>query len=180
MPRAKSKRSALSERDPSRPINSTSFQRARLFLLRNIPKRCTHSPAPKVLLLPFDLALKFGRQVSLSEAHTLEFVAKNSHIPVPRVITAFESKNGQRYILMSRIRGVPLSSVFSQLSEEKQRNILRQLREYMNELRAIRSPEPGYIGAVDLSPLHDERVYDGPFAPFKTVQEFHQALRRGY
>jgi aminoglycoside phosphotransferase (APT) family kinase protein len=177
--RSRSKRSPLSERDPSRPINDTLFQRARLFLLRKIPKRWTHSPTPRVLLLPPNLVLKFGRHVSLSEAHTLEFVSKNSRIPVPRVITAYESESGYRYILMSRIRGVPLSSVLSEFSEEKQRNILRQLRNYINELRALRPPEPGYVGAVDLTPLHDERVHDGPLGPFNSVQEFHKALRRG-
>lgn len=177
--RSRSKRSLPSERDPSRPINDTLFQRARLFLLRNIPKRWTHSPAPRVLLLPFNLVLKFGRHVSLSEAHTLEFVSKNSQIPVPRVVTAFESKTGHRYILMSRIRGVPLSSVFNELTEEKQCNILRQLRNYISELRALHSPEPGYVGAVDLTPLHDERVHDGPLGPFDSIPEFHMALRRG-
>ena len=80
---------------------------------------------------------------------------------------------------MSRIRGVPLSNLFDELSEEKQRKILRQLRNCISELRALRSPEPGYVAAVDLTPLHDERVHDGPFGPFDSIPEFHKALRQG-
>ena len=64
-------------------------------------------------------------------------MSKNNHIPIPRVITAYESESGYRYILMSRIRGVPLSSVFSEFSKEKQGKILRQLRNYISELRAL-------------------------------------------
>lgn len=177
--RTQPKRPPPFERDPSRPINDNLFQRARVFLLRRIPKPWTHSPAPRVFLLPFNLVLKFGRHVSLAEAHTLVFLLKNTKIPVPRVITAFKSEKGCRYILMSRIPGVPLSNLFSELTEEQQRNITLQLRDYISELRTLRSPEPGYVGAVDLTPLHDERVHDGPFGPFDNVAEFHKALRGG-
>lgn len=175
--RSKSKRRMLPEKDPSRSINDTHFQRVRVSLLRNIPRRWTHSPSPRVLLLPFGLVLKSGRHVSLSEAHTIEFVSTNTRIPVPRVITAFESKTGRRSILMSRTPGVPLGRVFHKMSEETQRDIIRQLRNYIDELRALRSTDSGYVGAVDSTPLHDERVYGGPFGPFHNVGEFHKALR---
>lgn len=129
-----------------------------------------------------NFVLKFGPHVSLSEAHTLEFVSKNSHIPVPRVITAYESESGYRYILMSRIRGVPLSSVFSEFSEEKQRNIPRQLRNYINELRALRPPEPGYVGAVDLTPSTMSVSMTDPSDPLTASRNFIRryvgALRR--
>lgn len=93
-------------------------------------------------------------------------MSKNSQIPVPRVITAFESTTGHRYILMALIRGVSLSNVFDELSGEKERKILGQLRNCISELRALPSSEPGYVDAVDLSPLHDERVHDGTSALF--------------
>ena len=125
------------------------------------------------------LCWQFGRQVSLSEAHTLEFVARNSQVPVPRVITAFQTKNGQRCILMGRIPGVPLCSKFDHFSEETQRNIYRQLQRYTDQLRAIPPPKSGFVGAVDLGPIRDDRVYSGPPDPFNTVQEFHKALRDG-
>ncbi|KAI9681638.1 MAG: hypothetical protein M1829_000837 [Trizodia sp. TS-e1964] len=173
---AKTQQSGLAKFEP---INNTTPQRARVYLLRKIPRVWRYSPAPGVLLLPFNIVLKFSRHASLSEAHTLEFVSKNTSIPVPRVITAFESKDGLRYILMTRIPGVPLSRVFGLLSEEKQRNIMHQLRGYIDELRAIRNAEPGYVGAVNQGPLHDERVYSGPFGPFNSVPEFHKALRLG-
>lgn len=79
---------------PSRPINYTLPQRALVFPLRNIPTRWKSSPAPRVLLLPFNVVLKRGRHVSLSEVHKLAFVSKNTQIPFPRVTTAFESKSG--------------------------------------------------------------------------------------
>lgn len=162
---------------PSRPINDTVLQRARVYLVRHLLKPWAHCPAPRVFLLPFDLVLKFGRHVSLSEAQTLQYLSKHTSLPVPRVITAFESSSGRKYILMSRVPGVPLSRIFHSLTTEQQRNILHQLQNYINELRTLPPPKPQFVGAVDFGPLHDERVHDGPFGPFETVAEFHKALR---
>jgi len=41
--------------------------------------------------------------VSLSEAHVIGFVSKNSSLPVPHIVTAFKSSQGCRYIVMKRI-----------------------------------------------------------------------------
>lgn len=179
MPCVKHSQQSLSyEKDPSQPINDTLFQRAGLFLLRSILKDGhllqRRESVSYLSTLCYNLVGMFHSQKRIRWS-----LCHNAHIPVLRVITVFESKTGHRHILMTRIRGVPLSSAFNELSQERQPEILRQLQKYICALRSHTPPRPGYVGAVDFTALHDEIVHEGPFGPFDSVPEFHKALRRG-
>ncbi|KAI9777782.1 MAG: hypothetical protein M1839_008577 [Geoglossum umbratile] len=164
-----------SSKDPSAPINDSLGLRA-LAVTLSILGPLLKPLGQRVLTLG-NFVLKSGSHISLSEAHTAQFVSKNTTIPVPRIITAFESPSGCRYILMTRLKGFNLSQVYHTMSESTQQKVLLQLRTYMNQLRSIEPPGPGHIRAVDHTPLHDERAFSGPCGPFNTVAEFHKALR---
>ena len=110
----------------------------------------------------------------------MEFIAQNTSVPVPRIVTAFESrKSGIRYIVMTRLPGTRLDVVWHQMSEESRKDVIRQLRGYMDQIRALKPPTPGYIGSVNHTPLEDDRIFHGTFGPFSSVEEFHRAARAG-
>ena len=168
-----------SEPDPSLPINYTP-RRERLL---KIAIRLCWQWAPTYgcvkIILP-GLALKSGHVVRLAEAHALEYITKNTSVPVPRLYMSFEdAKTGKRYMLMSRLKGKLLMDAWSTMSEETRCNVLAELRGYMQQIRALKPPLLGHIGAVDYTHLEDERTWDGRFGPFNSPEEFHLASRVG-
>ncbi|KAL2011384.1 hypothetical protein VTN00DRAFT_4102 [Thermoascus crustaceus] len=129
----------------------------------------------------------------LEEAHTIDFVSKNTTVPVPKIITAFhrsqkkkkkkKKKNGTCcYLPMKRCPGVPLDSVICTLPAAEQK-VLQELRGYLDQLRALEPPRPGgkKVSSTDYGPLEDFHLSRGgePCGPFEKVVEFHKASRDG-
>jgi aminoglycoside phosphotransferase (APT) family kinase protein len=106
----------------------------------------------------------------------MDFVSRQTKIPVPKIITAFQTESGHTFVLMTRIRGKQLYGTFDEASESAQRSYLAQLRRCLEELRSIKPPEPPFVGPFDHGALEDERAFYGRIGPFQTVQDFHSAL----
>ncbi|KAI9840181.1 MAG: hypothetical protein M1837_001853 [Sclerophora amabilis] len=172
-------KTAKQEHDPSSAIRDSFIYKSLLPPAVKILGRWRPRLAPRVLMLTSNRILKYGLNTPLSEAHAIDFISRNTSLPVPRIITAFRSKNGECYILMTRCPGVPLCNVFGTLSPQEQSSVLSQLRGYIDELRAIVPPRPGHVGATDYGPIHDERVHELPCGPFDNVADFHKAIRGG-
>ncbi|KAL7270060.1 hypothetical protein RUND412_007245 [Rhizina undulata] len=133
-----------------------------------------------VLRLTSNLFVKYGRLIDLSEASAMQYVAQHTSIPVPRVVCAFESRAGIKYILMTAIKGERLDLVWHQLSEAEKREYLTQLRGYVSELRNIVplwTQEGGRVGGVGDSQCRDPCVDAHGFGPFQDHEAFHSFLR---
>ncbi|KAI1101375.1 kinase-like protein [Jackrogersella minutella] len=126
------------------------------------------------------LIVKTGWTVHLTEAATMQFVAKNTSIPVPRVYCSFVFRN-RAYIVMDRIEGVALGNVWAKLSEADRESILAQLRRMLQELRAIQPPPGTGVESCVGGSLCDPRMSRScpRFGPFKTIEDFHSWLRGG-
>ncbi|KZF20617.1 kinase-like protein [Xylona heveae TC161] len=148
-------------------------------IVKLIRRRQGYHLAPRVLRLGRGRIIKYGSAAILAEAQALDYVSRNTSIPVPETITAFQSQEGITYILMKRCPGIPLCNAFSKLSVVEKQNILQQLRGYMNELRALKPPKPGQVGSACYGLLEDERIQTSPCGPFDSVADFHRALRGG-
>jgi len=167
------------ETTPSESINNTVFHR--LFTLVAIKLLKRHRPRNgNVLFLSRKLCVKYGSFQHLSEAATMQFIARHTSIPVPKVHCAFTYK-GWTYILMERIAGEILSREWPKRTEESQAKILLQLKEMVNEMRALPPPDNMGISNVDGGSLFDSRLPGSSvrFGPFRTIQEFHRHLRGG-
>src|SRR5690348_67737 len=138
-----------------------------------------HHLAPRVLQLTPNRILKYGANTTLAEARSMEIVAMHTSAPVPKIITAFKTKRGECYILMTRCPGVPLCNIFRDLNMKDQQDVLAQLRNILHEIRAITPPKPGHVGLTDYSAIDDERVHGSPCGPFSSVSDFHTAIRAG-
>lgn len=161
------------------PIQATTAKRCLTLLAIKLLKRFQEHSGT-VLFLPRNLCVKYGSSVNLGEASTLQFVAKHTSIPVPRVYCAFTHHN-RTYIVMERIRGTSIGIGWLKRSEESRAKILDQLKKMIEQLRSIAPPEGIGVAHVNGGYLSDYRIpgTSNRFGPFKTVQDFHRFLRSG-
>ncbi|WEW56704.1 hypothetical protein PRK78_002152 [Emydomyces testavorans] len=111
----------------------------------------------QVLLLSRRICAKYGKFQHLSEAEAMQLIASNTSIPVPKIYCAFERK-GITYIVMSRLDGSPIGKNWSQRSDQSKKQLLEQLKGYINEMRTLKPPTVGVVEGVNGSKLYDVRV----------------------
>jgi len=70
--------------------------------------------------------IKYGRN-GLAEAHTIQFVAETTSIPVPKIYCAFE-RQGDSYIVMKRVPGKILRYHWDDHTPQARARILAQLK----------------------------------------------------
>ncbi|KKZ60975.1 hypothetical protein EMCG_04399 [[Emmonsia] crescens] len=133
-----------------------------------------------VLFLTRRICVKYGPFQHLSSAETMQLIASNTSIPVPKIYCAFERK-GITYIVMSCARSTTIGHNWSERSDQSKTLLLQQLRGYIEEMRALKPPAPGVVGGVNGAKLYDPRIPDGVpgFGPFDTIQSFHSFLTSG-
>ena len=109
----------------------------------------------------------------------MRFIAQHTSIPVPKIYCAFNRK-GITYIVMQRIRGQMATLAWDTLSEESRGKVLLQLKEMVDEMRAIPAPDER-IANVDGGSLWDCRLPSNldRLGPFEDTQAFHSFLRNG-
>lgn len=90
----------------SKPISSTWLLRSLTTTAVKLYKRW-RSHHGTVLFLSKKLCIKHGFFTTLSEAAAMQFIARNTSIPVPKVYCAFTRK-ARTYIVMERIQGETL------------------------------------------------------------------------
>ncbi|KAK7710671.1 hypothetical protein SLS64_005574 [Diaporthe eres] len=128
------------------------------------------------------MLVKTGSDVRLAEAATMKFIAENTNIPVPKVLSAF-SRDGAVFIVMEKIQGQELAKLWHNLSDQTRSSLLDQLRQMADELRALQPPTEFAVGNCIGGSLQDFRQSRAPppvrFGPFRTIQDFHSWLRDG-
>jgi aminoglycoside phosphotransferase (APT) family kinase protein len=128
------------------------------------------------------MVVKTGNDVRLDEAATMRFIAENTNIPVPRVLSAFV-RRGTAYIVMEKIQGQEFAKRWHHMSDQTRTALLDQLRQKIDELRALHPPTKFAVGSCTGGSLQDFRQSQAPppvrFGPFRTVQDFHSWLRDG-
>ncbi|KAF8884274.1 protein kinase subdomain-containing protein PKL/CAK/CAK-fungal1 [Gymnopilus junonius] len=118
---------------------------------------------------------KFGPRVRLEEALSMDFIARNTTIRVPRVLDVFSIRRTM-YIVQERINGPILEDVWHRLSIEEQHSSVLQVKDCLDQLRALKPQQPGRVQAVDGSGLIDSRLDSGEWGPFDNHSDFHQFL----
>lgn len=125
--------------------------------------------------------VKRGPYVDLTEAASIQFIAERTSIPVPKVHCAFTS-NDRTYIVMERLPGKPILPALETMDEASQDCVLKQLKSYLDEMRALTPPHRRAVQSCASSSLYDSRIPPGTrrFGPFATIQDFHRWLRDGF
>jgi hypothetical protein len=122
--------------------------------------------------------VKFGEGVDLLEGENMMFIQENTNIPVPRVYALYSiPSTGKNYIVMERIQGRTLTSLWPQLTPSEKDSIMTTVRSYFYELRRL--PPPDYYGSLGARRLLDEIFWtreaepaiNGPFASEDAINE---------
>ena len=116
--------------------------------------------------------VKWGPRVRLQEALSMNFVTQNTTIRIPRVLDVFTIE-GAVYIIQERIKGPVLEDIWHKLSPKEQHSSMLQLKDCLDQLRALKPPHPERVQAVDGSGLIDDRVQRGIWGPFANHDDFH-------
>lgn len=130
--------------------------------------------------------VKYGLQVDLEEGRTMIFIKKMTSIRVPKIYALFrDTECNKNYIIMERINGDRLDSIWASLDNTQKQAVAVQIRAGFIELRKLRSPD-GYC-SLDSKPLRDRIFYTGTSeesleleGPFRTETELNNALIKKY
>ncbi|KAJ7487210.1 kinase-like domain-containing protein [Mycena galericulata] len=133
-----------------------------------------------VLRISRNRVVKAASQTLLTEALTLDYIAANTTIPVPRVHQLFKDRRGYLNIVMDYVEGKELESVWDNMPPEDRLTVVHQLRAYIGQLRTLQPPRPGAVEAVDGSACKDFRIHGDPFGPFASVAEFQTYVGRDW
>ncbi|KIM42611.1 hypothetical protein M413DRAFT_444312 [Hebeloma cylindrosporum] len=122
-----------------------------------------------------DKFIKRGPGVRLAEAVALDFNARNTTIPVPRVFDVFTVK-GVVHIVQEFIDGRMLEDIWHKLSVDQQHSSMMQLKDCIAQLRALQPPHPERVQGIDGSGCLDSRLAIGEWGPFDDHAAFHEFL----
>ena len=86
--------------------------------------------------LPFGFCLKIGPRVSENEANALWLVEKYTTISAPRLIN-FTRVGETGYLLMTRVPGVSMDTVFWRMAHEERRQVEKELGNCIRQLRRV-------------------------------------------
>ncbi|EIM87050.1 kinase-like protein [Stereum hirsutum FP-91666 SS1] len=109
----------------------------------------------------------------------MDFIARHTSIPVPRVHDAFSAR-GETWLVMEYIDAPLLIRVWRNLSEHERLSAMQQLKGYIDQLRSLEPPEPGKVQAVDGTGCIDSRMASEPWGPFHTISDFHTFFGHDY
>ena len=108
-----------------------------------------------------------------SEVASMEYVATHTRIPIPRVIAYSTEPDGggfgSPYILMSKLEGVQLSSIWDDMVDEKRIIILRQVVDIILQLSSLRFDQMGALFKGD-GPTNSQ-FYINPIAPILDIED---------
>jgi serine/threonine protein kinase len=108
----------------------------------------------------------------------MDFVRKNTDIPVPWLIRVYHGR-GRFYIVMDHIPGISLEMAWSSMSLSEKKGCLQQLKGYVERLQSLLPPHPGRVESVTASACYDSRL-GGHFGPFHNVEAFHKHFGHEY
>ncbi|KDR68435.1 hypothetical protein GALMADRAFT_231403 [Galerina marginata CBS 339.88] len=150
--------------------------------LRSLRERRPKSFTPNVFLLDNTRLVKHSRlggTVRLTEAIAMDYISKNTTIPVPRVHEVL-GVDGSIHIVQEYIDGDLLDNVWHKLTSDEQRSSMEQLKGYLAQLQVLTPPHPGRVEAIDGSGCLDARLHSGQWGPFDNVEEFNRFFGHEY
>ncbi|KAI1371626.1 kinase-like domain-containing protein [Hypoxylon crocopeplum] len=167
----------------SKPINATPWNRLlTLFtykLMRQRYFRRSNSGSGPIIFVSSKICIKASRFTTLAEANTIQFVSRNTSVPVPKIYCAFRHK-AITCTVMERIAGTMANNSWGFRSPESKKRILEQLRLIVDQFRNIPPPDNIGVANVDGGPIYDDRLpKKSIWGPFRTINDFHRELRGG-
>ncbi|KAL4993230.1 kinase-like domain-containing protein [Aspergillus recurvatus] len=103
------------------------------------------------------------------EAVNVQFLREETSIPVPTVVKDWEESDGSYFLLMERIPGAPLSSLWAGMTTDEKENIAKQTANYIMQLRKLHSNKMQCLGDKPIySAFLFPNGYGLPHGPFSS------------
>lgn len=136
--------------------------------------------ARRVVGLGNDIVVKYGPNIDVKEAETISFISQNTTIPVPKILGAY-THDSKGYIVMSRIRGTPLSDSLHSLSSSEYDSIAADMKTYLDQLRGLtieKFEKSSFIGSIGGGECKDKIFCSGSDkrGPFTTESEMYSNI----
>lgn len=133
--------------------------------------------------------IKYGTNVRLTEGKNLMFLDQTQGFRVPKVFALYFEQNSEgcnvNYIIMERIVGQRLDTLWPQLDNASKTEIANQLRQQFDQLRALHTP--GFFGYIDRQPFEESVFWTAPednmkhiSGPFDDESQLNDALIQKY
>ncbi|KAJ3837499.1 kinase-like domain-containing protein [Lentinula raphanica] len=136
-----------------------------------------------VTLGRFIFVKPMGSRDPAVEVATINFIRRNTTIPVPRIFGAVRYR-GSQYIFMTRLAGTELSRRrWKAYSQDSRDAIISQLKDYISQIRQIGPPpsSPPFICSILGGPVTDHRLcVDRPYGPYRDEEQMNLQVRQGF
>lgn len=129
--------------------------------------------------LPFGLYIKSCDRSQGNEENALQLVEKYTSIPAPLFVDSFEN-NRTRFLVMTKLRGVPVGTVFHRMSYDERHQFARDLMRVVKELQKIPNHTGYLFSNTRGGPIIDHRLPDGIGGPFNSEADFNDLLIHKY
>jgi len=137
---------------------------------------------PPVIIPSLGLAVKYGADVTITEATTQMMVREQlqGQVPVPEVF-GWTEDGGQTFIYMSLIEGETLQQRWGDMNKDERRAICVELKHVVKAWRALKPNRHDlYIGSLGNQRLNEIFLAShpelaGPFQGTNAVEKFHHA-----
>ncbi|CDM38238.1 hypothetical protein DTO013E5_8665 [Penicillium roqueforti] len=141
--------------------------------------------ASKIVAVNDDIVAKYGGTVNAWEGQALVYLERYvPGVPAPRLYAMYyESK--QVFMIMQRVPGVPLNSIWPSLVDSEKDDIIAKLKLISDTMRKAECPWPDFFGGLDGGGVHHYLFYsqhgDKKFlGPFSGEPAFVAALVGNY
>ncbi|KZV60893.1 hypothetical protein PENSPDRAFT_740129 [Peniophora sp. CONT] len=114
------------------------------------------------------------------EISAMRFVRARTKVPVPYVWGCIRlpwAEDDECYIIMNRVAGVDLDSIWERLDNSAQDRVVDQLAPFLEEMRRLSSPYGSNICAVNGKAVVDHRLPYRYRGPYSDEQAFNHILR---
>ncbi len=116
-------------------------------------------------------------QPSRSRSHGVH--TQHTSVPVPSVIKIYRDEDEEcEDIVMQHVSGEPLAVAWPKMTEISKQAVVRELAGYMEQMRQLLPPQPGFVGSVSMGTGYDHRFGGDRFGPFNNMKDFHDYILR--
>lgn len=124
--------------------------------------------------LPFGLYAKECNRSPRNEIEALRLVERYTSIPAPLWIDDFQDEHTT--LIMTAMPGQTLENVFYRLSYPERKQLSKDLKGFLSQLKHIPNKTSHRFSNSDGGPMIDHRFPSGVAGPFALIQEFNSFL----
>lgn len=127
--------------------------------------------ASRIVVVNDNIVVKYGGCINIWEGQTLVYLEKHvPEVPAPRLYAMYYDSE-QLFLVMQRIPGVPLNTIWSSLAQSEKDDIITKPQLIFDAMRNAECPWPNFFGGLDGGGVyhylfysqHGDKKFLGPF-----------------